>query len=134
LRRLSNRRYPATTCKNPVCKTEFEPHDRRQQYCESQCRINANNDKRFHANKTRFSDEKQARLNNRILESIWTKLAGQKQKLVEMQILEWEQFQFSGQAVTTKNAKTNNSIRWYYDYGLELVNHAKKLFEIHRKS
>ena len=109
-------------------------HDRRQLYCEPQCRINANNDRRFHANNSRFIDEKQARLNNKILETAWKKLSNKKQKTVELQILEWEGFKFDTQAATTKNTKTRNHIRWCYDYGLELIDTTQKIFEIHKKT
>ncbi len=133
-RRISNRRYPARKCKNPACKEGFVPHDRRQEYCEPQCRINANNDRRFEANKTRFSDEKQVRLNNRILEALWKKMQGQKQKLIHKSILEWEKFRFDSQAMIVKNTITGNSILWYYDYGLELTDQTRKLYELHKKS
>jgi hypothetical protein len=132
--RISNRRYPEKECKNLACKARFEPHDRRQEYCEPQCRINANNDKRFEANNTRFNDEKQARVNNNILASIWRKLLNQKQKFVYKNILEWEKFQFDSQAMIMQNSKTGNTILWYYDYGLELVDQTCNIFEIHKKS
>lgn len=134
MRRLSNRRYPERKCKNPACGISFEPHDRRQKYCETQCRINANNDRRFMANNSRFSDEKQVRLNNKILESIWRRLVNQKQKLVEKSILEWEKFKFDSQVLINRNSKSGRNILWYYDYGLELVDQARHLFEIHKKS
>ena len=132
--RISNRRYPSQKCKNPACKTLFEPHDRGQEYCGPQCRINANNDKRHLANNTRFVDEKQARLNNKILESIWRRLLNDKKKLISQGILEWEKFKFDSQASIKKNTQSNNNILWYYDYGLELVDPSKKLFELHRRS
>lgn len=133
-RRISNRLYPSKKCKNPGCEADFDPHDRRQEYCEPQCRINANNDKRFEANNTRFSDEKQVRVNHRILETIWKKMLNHKQKLVDRSILEWEKFKFDSQAMIMKNSKSGNSILWYYDYGLELVDPTRNLFEIHKKS
>src|SRR5689334_3971739 len=133
MRRISNRRYPERKCKNPACTSKFEPHDRRQEYCEPQCRVNANNDKRFLANNTRFKDEKQARLNNKILESIWKKLNDQKQKLVERSILEWEKFKFDSQVLINRNSKSGMNILWYYDFGIELVDKSRNLFEIHKK-
>jgi len=134
MKRISNRRYISRECKNPACKISFEPHDRRQEYCEVQCRINANNDRRFEANNTRFSDERQVRLNNKILETLWKKMQDKKQKLVPRGLLEWEKFKFDSQAMIMRNNKSGNSILWYYDYGLELVDPAKNLFEIHKKS
>lgn len=134
MRRISNRRYPTKKCKNPACKIDFEPHDRRQEYCEPQCRINANNDKRHLTNSSRFSDEKQARVNNKILESIWTRLTNEKQKLVSQAILEWEMFKFDSQALLKKNTKTDRPIMWFYDYGLELIDSSKKIFELHKKT
>ena len=133
MRRTSNRRHPPIKCKNPACQIIFEPHDLRQEYCEPQCRINANNDKRHLEDKSRFSDEKQTRLNNSILESAWNKLAGQKQRRVTRANLEWDQFYFQSQAMITKNAKTGRNILWYHDYGLELVDPVAGEFEIHKK-
>ena len=132
--RISNRRYSEKECKNPACKVRFKPHDRRQEYCETQCRINASNDRRFEANNTRFSDEKQVRVNNRILENLWKKMQDIKQKQVPRGLLEWEKFKFDSQAMVVKNSKTGNSIFWYYDYGLELVDPTRKIYEIHKKS
>jgi hypothetical protein len=132
MKRISNRRYPEIICENPACKIEFEPHDRRQKYCEPQCRTNANNDKRYLANKTRFRDENQARRNNKILEAIWSRLEDQKQKLVSRVILEWNRFEFDSQSSIKKNTKSGKSILWFYDYGLELVDPAKNVFEIHK--
>jgi hypothetical protein len=133
LKRISNRRYPPKTCKNPACEVEFDPHDRRQEYCERQCRINANNDKRHLENNSRFSDEKQARLNNKILESAWEKLKNKKEKNVERVNLEWDKFNFQTHASIKKNNKTGRNILWYHDYGLELIDPAGNLFEIHKK-
>ena len=133
MRRISNRRYPARKCKNPTCKVSFEPHDRRQEYCERQCQINANNDKRFLANNSRFIDEKQARRNNKILESFWEKLKDKKQKLVSKGLLEWEQFKFNSQTLINRNSKSGKNILWYYDYGLEQVDEPRGLYEIHKK-
>jgi hypothetical protein len=133
MRRISNRRYPTTTCKNPACEIEFEPHDRRQEYCEPQRRINANNDKRHFENNSRFSDEKQTRLNNKILASAWEKLKNKKEKHVARINLEWDKFNFQTQASIKKNTKTGRNILWYHDYGLELIDPAGTLFEIHKK-
>jgi hypothetical protein len=133
-RRISDRRYPAKNCKNPACKRIYEPHDRRQEYCTSQCRINAGNDKRYQANQTRFSDEKQTRLNNKILESLWNRLSNEKPKHVYKSFLEWERFKFDTQSLIRKNDKSGQTILWYYDYGLELVDEKQNLFEIHKKS
>ncbi len=133
-RRVSNRRYQEQKCKNPACQISFQPHDRRQEYCEPQCRVNASNDRRFEANNTRFIDEKQVRKNNRILESIWRKLPWNKQKLVTKSMLEFEKLKFESHAMIRKNSKSGNSICWYHDYGLELVDQTRNLFEIHKKS
>ena len=131
--RVSNRRYPSQKCKNPACEILFEPHDRRQEYCERQCRINANNDKRHFENQTRFIQERQTRSNNKILASAWEKLKNQKDKLVKRSNLEWDRFNFQTQALIKKNTKTGRNILWYHDYGLELVDGAGNVFEIHKK-
>jgi len=133
MRRISNRRYSPITCSNPACGIEFVPHDRRQIYCEQQCRINFNNDKRHEENNSRFSDEKQSRLNRKILAAAWEKLINQKEKLVARINLEWDKFNFQTQASIKKNLKTGRNILWYHDYGLELIDPAGNLFEIHKK-
>jgi hypothetical protein len=134
MRRLSNRRYTTRKCKNTACNIKFEPHDRRQEYCEPQCRINANNDKRHLENATRFNDEKQARFNNKVLNTIWNRLLYQKQKRVNGYILEWEKFVFESQAMITINNKTRRNILWYHDYGLELLDPDKRIYELHKKT
>ena len=88
----SKRQYPKKACANPACGSIYIPHDRRQLYCSTQCRINAANDRRYIANNTRFKDEKQTRKNNKILELIWKKLEREKQKLVSKAVLELERF------------------------------------------
>src|SRR5687767_7151564 len=119
--RISHRRYPERVCINPACKLVFVPHDKRQIYCETQCQINAGNDRRHHANNTRFADEKTARINNKILERIWLRLAGKRQKLVTKEILDYERFVFDSQTLFKKNNTTKQSMLWFYDYGLEMI-------------
>lgn len=133
-RRISNRRYPERICKNPECGTTFEPHDRRQLYCEEQCRINANNDKRHFEENSRFRDGKQTRVNNQILNSIWQVLMDEKLKMVSKERLEWLGFNFDSQARHMKNNQTGRRILWYYDYGLEPVDKYGNIFEIHKTS
>ena len=128
--RISNRRYPAITCKNPACKKIFKPHDRRQKFCEIQCRVNYHNDKRYFENSTRFKDEKQSRVNNKILEKIWSKFSKNKEKIIPKASLELEDFNFNSQTLIKQNSKTNRNILWYHDFGLELV--SKDTYEIHR--
>lgn len=65
---------------------------------------------------------------------MWRKLINEKQKLVTMAILEWEKFKFDSQAHIMKNSKTGHPILWFYDYGLELIDPTKKIFEIHKKA
>jgi hypothetical protein len=132
-RRISNRCYPEMECSNPECQILFTPHDRRQIFCEDQCRVNYYNDKRHANDNSRFADEKIARLNNKILAIIWKKVTHLKKKIVQKSILEWEGFRFDSQVMITKNAKTGNNILWYYDFGLELVDTKDGLFEIHNK-
>lgn len=86
------------------------------------------------ANSSRFRDEKQTRLNNKILEAVWGRLKGHKDKLVSQSILEWQLFKFDSQSLLHKNSQSGNPILWFYNYGLELVDPAKKIFEIHKKS
>ena len=130
--RASNRRYPSAECQNPACKAKFNPSDRRQKFCEPQCRINYHNDKRHSENQTRFKDERQARLNYQILARIWNKIKDEKEKTVHRSFLEWDGFNFNSQALIKKNSKTNRPIMWYYDNGLELI--GDEIYEIHHKT
>ena len=124
--RVSNRKYPKRKCENPSCAILYVPHDKRQTYCEEQCRINWNNDKRSLENNTKFAAEKQLRTNNKILNQIWGKLKQEKQKLVNSSLLKWEKFVFESQTCIQNNSKTNRPIIWYHDFGLELIDPAKK--------
>ena len=130
----SKRQYPKKACANPACGSIYIPHDRRQLYCSTQCRINAANDRRYIANNTRFKDEKQTRKNNKILELIWKKLEREKQKLVSKEVLELERFKFDSHAMINQNSKTKKNIFWFHDYGLESIDTANALYEIHKKS
>ena len=130
----SKRQYPPRICRNPDCKCEFIPHDRRQFYCERQCRTNANNDKKHFLDNSRFIEEKLTRMNNKILEKIWKKLTDQKKKLVSKTILEWEKFKFDSQSLIRQNKNTSSPILWFHDYGLEYVDRTKEIFEIHKRS
>ena len=130
----SKRQYPPRVCLNPACQIKFIPHDRRQLYCCTQRRINANNDRRYLDNNSRFLDERQARINNKILDVVWKKLNNKKRKLVSREILEWSGFKFESPLVIKKNSGTNQNILWVYDYGLELADQSGNLFEIHKKT
>ena len=130
--RTSNRRYPPAICANPNCRTSFEPHDRRQLYCEPQCRINANNDRRFLENETRFSDEKIARRNSKILEFLWNKHKNLRRKMITRSMLDFENFDFEGSCKVMKNSNTGRTIQWFHNYGLEPVIFTEKLFWLHK--
>ena len=49
-------------------------------------------------------------------------------------VLEWERFKFDSQAMINQNSKTKENIFWFHDYGLESIDTAKALYEIHKKS
>jgi hypothetical protein len=103
-------------------------------YCGAQCRINAANDRRYEKNKNVFAVEKSTRNNHRVLETIWRKLGNLTIKQVGENLLKWEGFCFDSPSIITRNKKTGNPIQWYFDYGLELLDMQKMVFEIHKKS
>ncbi len=132
--RISNRRYPERECKNPACDEIFEPHDRRQLYCEPQCRINASNDRRHEANNTRFLGEKISRRNSKILEKIWLQLQEQKEKIVSRDILSWEKFAWDAPMTVNKKNSDNTNVLWYYEFGIGAADKAGNNFMIFKRS
>ena len=132
-RKISHRRYLPQECANPACQDIFVPHDRRQIYCEPQCRINANNDRRYFENNTRFFDEKIARRNCKILEFIWEKISLRKYKIVSRERLDFEEFDFDSPHQVTVNPKTGREIRWYHNFGLENYPFTDKLFTLYKR-
>lgn len=128
----SKRKYPEKKCKNPACVPgKFTPHDRRQLFCTIQCRTNFHNDKRHHENNSTFKNERRLREMDKKLKKISTTLEKKGIKQVSQQLFEYEEVDLSLSVETNQNKKSHRQIRWFYRYGIELVDSEKNAFEIH---
>ena len=119
----SKRRYPAIPCPNPLCINDgiFEPHDRRQKFCETQCRINYNNDIRYQENNTTFINEKNLRRIENSLRKIYNTYVGDNGYcVVPKGIFQYEKIDVMLLIQEFKSDLTGQKVKWYYDYGIEL--------------
>jgi hypothetical protein len=130
----SKRSYPKRNCRNLVCNKSYIPHDRRQLYCEPQCRINAANDRRYEENKKGYSKEKLLRATDKKLERVYDALMLKHPKTVPIDILKYESIDLSLCVQTQVNEKTKGVIRWLYSYGVEVANKEQQTFIIHKRT
>jgi hypothetical protein len=126
----SKRRYPEQTCFNPDCEEEFIPHDRRQIFCSTQCRINYYNDKKHIDNEERYFREAQLRRIDKMLEAL-THGEFYLDEQVKEEILDG--FKIDRSIGTLEmNLLTGNPIRWYHAFGIEFL--GNKLYTIHTRT
>lgn len=128
----SNRIYPLQVCCNPDCGEEFYPHDRRQVFCTTQCRINFYNDKRRIENAERFGLEEQLRSADKLLEVLLDSDFYKEEQISEATL---EALAIPMNIGTLEeNLLTLRPIRWYHAYGLELVDKIQRLYTIHYRT
>ena len=131
----SKRRYPAIPCPNPLCINGgiFEPHDKRQKYCETQCRVNHMNDIRYLENQTTFADEKNLRRIEKSLAKIYGKYVNKDGYCVVLkEIFYYEEIDVMLLVQELKNDLTGQKVKWYYDYGIELHPDDANYYIIHK--
>ena len=123
------REYEERTCINPQCQEVFTPHDFRQIYCTTQCRINFFNDERRLRNSNRYPQEQVLRQSDKILERLYNSPNYNDDKIEETVLL------YSGVnfkiGTWEENLITHQPIRWYHAYGLELVERENRFYTIH---
>lgn len=124
-----SRQYEQRLCINPACEELFTPHDYRQVYCTTQCRINFNNDERRIKNTERYPLEKIVRRCDKILEGIYNSPNYKEDKIEETVLLHSDMNFNIG--TWEENLITHHPIRWYHAYGLELVDRENRFYTIH---
>jgi hypothetical protein len=125
----SKRIYKEVKCANPECGRRYAPHDKRQLFCEPQCRINFNNDKIQNLNKGRYHREKTLRACDAILEMLLTSDFYRDDKIAESIISAFHVDPMVGSL--EHNDDTGLPIFWFHAYGLELTDDRKRLYTIH---
>jgi hypothetical protein len=84
----SKRKYPPRKCKSRYCGKLYIPHDARQEYCVTQCRINENNDKRADEDKPFREDQKKIKKNDKVLEAALRKISIEQRRFINKDFLE----------------------------------------------
>jgi hypothetical protein len=128
----SKRIYKEKKCANPACARKFAPHDKRQRYCEAQCRTNFHNDKIQNLNTGRYAREKAMRACDAILEMLSKSSFYKNENISEEIIAAFHVDPMTGTLV--QNAETGEPIFWFHSYGLEMVDHRKTLYTIHSRT
>ena len=126
----SNRIYSPIRCKG--CGGKFPPHDRRQKYCEQQCRRNYNNDKRRTQNSGRYHVEGTLRACDQLLEALYNSPLYREEQIGEA-ILKNLGLDFTT-GTLEENLDTLRPIRWYHAYGVELVDKVRRIYTIHYRT
>jgi hypothetical protein len=127
-RRISMRVYPKRKCVH--CGDSYVPHDRRQQYCRPQHKIDAGNDRRRLLNQTRFLNEKYLRKIDWILEKLESRMKKIKKKTVTLEELFLQDINSLDICVELGQGDNDRIIKWYYNYGLQAVNLEATVFKI----
>lgn len=129
--RFSNRVYPERKCLH--CGFSFVPKDRRQLYCSKQHKIDAGNDKRILMNRTRFRNEKHLRTIDRTLEALEARMTKLKLKTISLNELLLAGIDRFDLLVEQSQGENNVIIRWFYEYGLQVVDQKATIFRIVKK-
>ncbi len=131
---FSSRRYAERNCENPACVYNgyFQPHDRRQKFCCTQCRVNYYNDKRSEENRTVFLDVKNLKNMDRILHRIYTKYVEKGFCTVRKEIFHYEGVDVMLLVKEWQNNRTGAKVKGYFRYGMELSAEDNNFFIVHK--
>lgn len=123
------RTYPPKKCKNPACPNKsFTPRRSNQLFCDG-CKDNFYNDKRREKNNTVFQREKQLRWNANTLEKLSKDPLYEKG--VPVDILKHERIDLKVYTHKMKNRKTDRTVYFSHNYGLEWTGTKPAIFLIH---
>lgn len=131
----STRRYPKQDCENPGCiKTGvFEPHDKRQKFCCTACRIAFHNDKRSMEESTIYSDYKRLKAIDKKLERMYIKYADKNGAcLVRKEIFHYESIDVMLLLRELQNMSSGQTVKGYFRYGIELSAEDNNFYFIHK--
>ena len=124
-------------CNNTDCPNggTFIPHDRRQVFCEDQCRINYHNDRRYEENNSIFQNEKALRGNERKLKEIyWRFVDGSRYCVVPKVVLYAAKVNVMLLTRELINNDTGGTVKWYYSVGIEIHPQNDNYYIIHINS
>lgn len=133
----SKRRYPEQVCANPNCINGgfFEPHDRRQKYCEPQCRYNYHNDVKYEENATKYINEKKIRAIEKKLAKIYLRHVDVNGYCVVNKLIFYhEDIDVMLLVTELRSKETGGTIKWYYEYGIEIHPKDSNYYIIHKMS
>ncbi len=129
--RISNREYPPRVCL--FCRNRFFPTDGRQKFCNTQHRVNYNNDLRKTRNKPADDFVKKLQHNEGILCKIFNRKLEYEQLVVDENLLWYEGFHFDVFSHSEKNIETGNGIYWSFNYGLEGMRDKSRYYMVYSK-
>jgi hypothetical protein len=114
------RTYPIKKCKNPDCDygENFTPHDKRQVFCNDQCRSNYHNDIKSLKLKSEFQVLEQIKRNDRILKDLYLKYFKEGNAMVHHSILFHEGI--DPKLATKDLMKSGRVVKQLLNYGLEM--------------
>ena len=130
----SKRQYPAKSCSNPACKSKYQPHDFRQIFCSTQCRINYHNDSRREKSNTLYFKEKLLRHKAKALRDLYNSPNYRKEKKVSGEALLFLNILPGLTTDLEINSQTKRMIYWAHDMGLEPLTTKNDYFEIHQRT
>lgn len=131
----SKRTYPESDCANLKCEhgKKFIPHDRRQKFCCPLCKSSNGNDRRRELILTKYSQEKQLRLIDLKLGKLYFQYLIRDACLVHKDIFNHEQIDLRFSVEQSTNIYTNEQVKWYYEFGVELHYNDNNFFIIHKR-
>ena len=135
-KKRSKRVYPPRVCINPKCTFggKYTPHDKRQQYCNPQCRSDFNNDKRSDNNNSVFKKEKLLRSANKKLGKIYKVYVNKEGYcVVHREIFRYEGIDLRLLVDDQANVQTGGKTRWFYEFGTEMHPKDQNFFIIHKR-
>ncbi len=130
-KRTPKRRYLPKSCLQ--CLESFIPIDKRQKFCNSQCRIDFNNDKRCREDAPAQTLKKQLVLNEKCLKKGFEHLTKTGEELINMSYLIYDGFNPNIYSEAYINTTLGTTVLWSLDFGIEGINKEKTIVKILKK-
>jgi predicted RNA-binding Zn-ribbon protein involved in translation (DUF1610 family) len=128
--------YPEKVCSNTInCLSggKYIPRDKRQTFCTPKCGENYRNDQRHLKNNREYANEKRLRIMDKKLERLFNHFLSGSYAVVWIEFFRYEGIDFSLMVYESKNSSTNQSVRWFYRYGVERHPDKEDFFKIYKR-
>ncbi len=134
-KRKSKRKFEERDCIDPNCVyfRRFTPTWATQTYCCRQCQIDNANGRVKEKNRTTYKEEKELREFNKRLAKLYNFFMKDDVCQVYEEFLRYEGINLAKCVSEQQNPRTNQPVKWFYEYGTEIHPSDSNWFIIHKR-